>query len=529
MSNDTIAAPDPLRRRLIKAVHARGRALGIDAETRRAMQIRITGHASCREMNAADLRGVLAEMDRSRPATEGPRAARGQAGRAGDRLPDTAHRGKLRALWISGWHLGVVHDRTDAGLAAFITSPMELGAAKWAREDRYTVKAVEALKAWLAREAGVDWRPYVRVRRDGGVDEIDNPRARVLEAQWRILAGLGAVRIADPGALSNYAARHAGIARTISHTQLDAERADALIRHLGGRIRRAKAERARDRMRYLEHGTPGCTNCYAMRLAGGRLRNHPSRTGLTDLSKAGPVWNGAVRFNVKQLDQPLRWRKPRMIFVCAHGDLFHEAVYDEWIDRVFAVMALCPRHTFQVLTKRPQRMRDYLAVMEHEDQLERWCDAAVAISGDHNAEDRVYDIDWPLPNVWLGVIEDRERADERIPPLLETPAAVRFVSCEPLLGPIDLQMIGGYPCEQRARLGPAVTWPTTASSICQIAVAGRRERSRCARHGPCMGAVPARSEPRRRRLVPRRPENRGMAGCRSVIGEAPKPALPVLN
>jgi len=106
--------------------------------------------------------------------------------------------------------------------------------------------------------------------------------------------------------------------------------------------------------------SPGCINCYAMRLAGTRMRHHWSRQGLTNDSKAGPVWNGQVRFNEEWLDQPLRWRKPRRIFVAAHGDLFHEAVPDEWIDRCFAVMSLTPQHKHQVLTKRPDRMRDYL-------------------------------------------------------------------------------------------------------------------------------------------------------------------------
>ncbi len=97
--------------------------------------------------------------------------------------------------------------------------------------------------------------------------------------------------------------------------------------------------------------SPGCTHCYAMKLAGTRLRNHPSRAGLTTDSKAGPVWTGEVRFNAQWLLQPLGWSKPRMIFVCAHGDLFHDDVPVEWIDKVFAVMALAPQHTFQVLTK----------------------------------------------------------------------------------------------------------------------------------------------------------------------------------
>ena len=100
----------------------------------------------------------------------------------------------------------------------------------------------------------------------------------------------------------------------------------------------------------------GCENCYAERLAAGRLRNHPSRAGLTDEHGR---WNGVVRLNEQWIDQPLRWRKPRRVFVVAHGDLFHESVPTEWIDRVFAVMAMARQHVFQVLTKRPERMRQY--------------------------------------------------------------------------------------------------------------------------------------------------------------------------
>lgn len=197
--------------------------------------------------------------------------------------------------------------------------------------------------------------------------------------------------------------------------------------------------------------SPGCANCYAMKLAGARLRHHPSRAGLTAMSKAGPVWNGKVRFNEEWLTQPLQWKRPRRIFVCAHGDLFAEAVPDEWIDRVFAVMALAPQHTFQVLTKRSRRMRDYL--------LDQGCDLPDRSAGDGPRLGTVGRIklemlmrdragalgcgfNWPLPNVWLGVsAEDQERADERIPDLLATPAVVRFVSAEPLLGPIDLTRI----------------------------------------------------------------------------------------
>lgn len=163
----------------------------------------------------------------------------------------------------------------------------------------------------------------------------------------------------------------------------------------------------------------GCKNCYAMKLAGTRLQHHPSRAGLTVDTSNGPVWNGQVRFNEQWLDQPLEWKRPRMIFVCAHGDLFHESVPDEWIDKIFIIMAMAPHHKFQVLTKRPERMKEYLS----------------SSKGNVN---RLFA--WPLDNVWLGVsVENQEAADERIPLLLETPAAVRWISAEPLLGPVSFR------------------------------------------------------------------------------------------
>lgn len=180
--------------------------------------------------------------------------------------------------------------------------------------------------------------------------------------------------------------------------------------------------------------SPGCTNCYAMRLAGTRLQHHPSRAGLTRDTKAGPVWTGDVRLNEQWLDQPLHWKKPRNIFVCAHGDLFHAGVPDEWIDRVFSIMARAHWHTFQVLTKRDARMRGYMTdartPLRVEDLTSQWRDRHGYLIGVP---------EWPLPNVWLGVsVEDQARADERIPKLLATPAAVRWISAEPLLGPVDL-------------------------------------------------------------------------------------------
>lgn len=182
----------------------------------------------------------------------------------------------------------------------------------------------------------------------------------------------------------------------------------------------------------------GCKHCYAMKLAGTRLAHHPSREGLTIDTAAGPVWNGQVRFNGPWLTQPLAWSWPRRIFVCAHGDLFHEAVPDEWIDQVFAVMALAPQHTFQVLTKRAGRMQQYLS---DENVWPRIEVAARRIWRELYGQQIAGKVlIGPLPNIWLGVsVEDQDAANARIPALLETLAAVRWISAEPLLGPVDLR------------------------------------------------------------------------------------------
>jgi protein gp37 len=191
----------------------------------------------------------------------------------------------------------------------------------------------------------------------------------------------------------------------------------------------------------------GCRHCYAATLAATRLKNHPSRSGLARINAAGEAkFTGEVRLNEDWLDQPLCWRGPRMIFVCAHGDLFHEAVPDEWIDRVFAVMALAPRHTFQVLTKRPERARAYFdgrrANFGRASEVLADMDNYLS-AGDHQDAVDLLDVSAatgkPMPNVWLGTsVEDQSTADARIPHLLATPAAVRFVSAEPLLGPVLL-------------------------------------------------------------------------------------------
>lgn len=195
--------------------------------------------------------------------------------------------------------------------------------------------------------------------------------------------------------------------------------------------------------------SPGCTNCYAMRTAA-RLAIIPATApiyaGLTQPSKAGPVWTGKIVVNESTMLAPLRRKKPTMYFVNSMSDLFHESVPDEVIDRVFAVMALCPQHTFQVLTKRSERMRAYLNDPTTPGRISKivneWPETDVGHGNEFTADVRLYDF-WskrtPLPNVWLGVsVEDQKRADERIDDLEATLAAVRFLSIEPLLGPIDL-------------------------------------------------------------------------------------------
>jgi protein gp37 len=186
--------------------------------------------------------------------------------------------------------------------------------------------------------------------------------------------------------------------------------------------------------------SPGCTNCYAMRMAW-RLQNMASRPdgagnfhldhyeGTVQQSNGGPVWTGKV--NVAPDDvllAPLRRKKPTDYFVNSMSDLFHPSVPFEVVDRVFAVMALTPQHTYKILTKRSARMREYLTGKHRNPQ--GWPPEA----------DKLLFHNWPLSNVWLGVsVEDQRRADERIPDLLATPAAVRFISAEPLLGPINLR------------------------------------------------------------------------------------------
>ena len=182
----------------------------------------------------------------------------------------------------------------------------------------------------------------------------------------------------------------------------------------------------------------GCEHCYAEQLSARLERmGRESYRGLTRALPNGEVrWSGTVRTLPERLDWPLKWKTPRRIFVTSMADLFHEQVPDEFLDDVFARMAWTHWHTYQVLTKRPERMRDYL------DTGMRHTPVIAAMNRFANAGGVA--LRWPLPNVWLGTsVEHQAAADERIPLLLQTPAAVRFLSCEPLLGPVELPLADG--------------------------------------------------------------------------------------
>jgi protein gp37 len=178
--------------------------------------------------------------------------------------------------------------------------------------------------------------------------------------------------------------------------------------------------------------------------------------GLAKMTKAGPRWTGKLMLAKKHLHDPLKWKRPRLVFVNSMSDLFHEAMLTSWIDQVFAVMALSPQHTFQILTKRPDVMLSY---MPRRDEIpKRIMDEVVKLWPDSNPHPNPR-IDWPLPNVWLGVsVENQKTADERIPTLLQTSAAVRFLSCEPLLGPIDLGMDHECGDPPHTHCPPTVDW-----------------------------------------------------------------------
>lgn len=162
------------------------------------------------------------------------------------------------------------------------------------------------------------------------------------------------------------------------------------------------------------HISPGCDHCYAATVASRQMQ--PAHVGLT----VGRKWNDTVRLLPDRLDEPLKWRKPRRVFVGSMTDLFHGDVPDQFIAETWATMAHCPQHTFQVLTKRPQRMARLF-----DDDFRVWLRLSERIDDSHA---------WPLPNVWLGTSIELRRYGWRADHLRATPAAVRFLSLEPLLG-----------------------------------------------------------------------------------------------
>jgi len=198
--------------------------------------------------------------------------------------------------------------------------------------------------------------------------------------------------------------------------------------------------------------SPGCANCYAERLALTRLAGRPGYPGLPWTPENAAA---NVVLHTDRLDLPLSWRKPRRVFVNSMSDLFHERVTDGYAQRVFGVMAAASHHTFQVLTKRPERMRDWMNDGGGGGSEPSWDqgDAVYSEFVQHlpEAERDFVEMPWPLPNVWLGTSIENDHFVGRADALRETPAAVRFVSAEPLLGPlpsldltgIDWLIVGG--------------------------------------------------------------------------------------
>lgn len=213
---------------------------------------------------------------------------------------------------------------------------------------------------------------------------------------------------------------------------------------------------------YCEKESPGCAGCYSERMQP-RFKNN-IRFNAADRDKA------EIYLDEKVLTQPLRWQKPRLIFPCSMTDICGPWVKDEWLDKFFAVAALTPQHTYQVLTKHPDRLRDYLArrseewtemgISETAETLLTNSDEVFKLSSvlgdlkphlikagwawewDYQDAKLVYEGGIPLPNVWIGTsVENQKYADKRIPELLKIPAAVRFLSIEPLLGPVKLTRI----------------------------------------------------------------------------------------
>lgn len=233
-------------------------------------------------------------------------------------------------------------------------------------------------------------------------------------------------------------------------------------------------------------GSPGCANCYAIGVAHRGMA--PQHKGLTVRTPNGVDWTGEVRVARSVFDKPLRWARPRRIFVNSLSDLFHNSVPLEVIAEVFAIMALAPQHTFQVLTKRPQRMAQVLSDPEF---FTRHVLAAAGRLGQpaergglgqptarlmgRDGPELLHADRWPLPNVWLGTSIETDRYSFRADHVRATPAAVRWISAEPLLGPlpsldltgVDWLVAGGESGRGARRMDP--DWARDLLGACRAA------------------------------------------------------------
>ncbi len=172
--------------------------------------------------------------------------------------------------------------------------------------------------------------------------------------------------------------------------------------------------------------SPGCANCYAEVIALRFKRNGPFLPG-----------QAVISTHDEELERPLKWKAPRCIFTCSASDLFHEEVSFAFIDRVFATMALTQQHVYLLLTKRPERMKEYLNELTTPFNIARRM--GYQAGGDFITG---YKAGWPLPNVIIGTsVENQTWADRRLSDLVSTKAAGRFVSFEPLLRHIDVSAI----------------------------------------------------------------------------------------
>ncbi len=186
----------------------------------------------------------------------------------------------------------------------------------------------------------------------------------------------------------------------------------------------------------------GCMHCYAEAMA---ARFHKPGQWGESLTKDGR-WTGDIQFSLGALQLAFKWKRPRRIFINSTSDTFHPNVKEEWLNYLFATVALNPHHTFIVLTKRPDRMCEYMCRENRDEAIGYHAyELSEEFGGDTTRAPALIHRghpphgSWPLPNLWLGVsVEDQATAEQRITPLLAAPAAVRFVSAEPLLGPVDL-------------------------------------------------------------------------------------------